>query len=73
MNNTYRKFFNDYFRKKPFFFKYKRKEENFFKGFEYFKFSSLPKNNIYKIIIDELGSYKKENLEESSVFTSFNI
>ena len=53
MNNTYRKFFNDYF-ERNLFFKYKRKEENFFKGFEYFKFSSLQKNNIYKIIIDEL-------------------
>ena len=63
MNNTYRKFFNDYFRKKPFSLNIKEKKKIFLKGLNILNSLHYQKNNIYKIIIDRLGSYKKENLE----------
>ncbi len=63
MNNIYRKFFTDYFRKRPFSLNIKEKKFFFLKGLNILNSLHYKNNNIYKNIIDRLGSSKKETLE----------
>lgn len=63
MNNKYRKFFNNYFRKKPFSISIKEKGKFFLEGLSILNSLHYKNNKTYKIIIDRIGSLKKETLE----------